>query len=241
VPGISPDYVPRRLLISPVATSLLILASAVALLVFWFRQTCTLLLRNRPPLESHENLLETGSRPIRILRLALRERLAGSGDFEARLQELEGDFGALRYLLRRTSSGRLSAYSHGERMLIFDFRLTRAWLRLRSALRGGNGRGCERLHDILDYFTAVLQQRLRAAAESFQPLAAYAAAGATQLTVCSYCWRVRQPEGPAAGSWVAARRFHQTGGAEARPLSHGICPDCFEHLVRPTLPRRASP
>lgn len=220
-------------------TSLLILASALAFLVFWFRQTCAWLLRNRPPLESEDELLEADRVPVRVFREALRERLTGSAAPEAQLQALERDFRALRYLLRRTSSRHFALYSRSEGMLMLDFRLTRAGLRLRSLLRGQDGRaGLERLHDILDYFTGVLHQRLRAAMDSFEPLPAFAGAGSAQLTVCSYCWRVRQPEGSAAGGeWISARRFRESGSPSAVALSHGICSDCYEYLVRPTLPR----
>jgi hypothetical protein len=213
---------------------LLILASALAFLLFWFRQTCQWLLRNRPPLEGEDDLLETARPPVRVFRQALRHRLADSADREVQLEALERDFRALRYLLRRTSSARLGSYTQAERMLILDFQLTRAALRVRALLRRPDGRAAfERLHDTLDYFTGVLQQRLRLAFDSFGPLPAFAG-GAAHITVCSYCYHVRQPE---AGEWIAARRFQRAHGAGGMALSHGMCPDCYEHLVRPTLPR----
>lgn len=225
-------------MISPVVTSWLVLASALAFLVFWFRKSCEGLLHNRPPLESEQEELESDRAPVRVFRQALRGHLdapAGSG---TQFQALERDFHALHYLLRRTSPRRFVRHSRCERMLIVDFHLTRAWLRLRSLLRGRDGRaGLEHLYDILDYFTAVLQHRLRAAMESFEPLPAYADAGTAHITVCSYCWRVRRPQGRAGGEWIAPQRFHRYSGAEPAAVSHGMCPDCYEHIVRPTLPR----
>jgi hypothetical protein len=213
---------------------LLILASALAFLIFWFRQTCTWLLRNQPPLESRQEELEAERAPVRVFRQALRSSFVGAADPRAQLAALEEDFRALGYLLRRTSPNRFLRHSRCEGMLILDFRLTRFALRLRTLLRRPDGQtGFERLYDILDYFTAVVRERLLAAVHSFEPLPVYAG-GAPQLTVCSYCWHVR-PE--AEGKWVAARRFQQGSEAGAVVLSHGICPDCYEHLVRPTLPR----
>lgn len=212
----------------------MILASALAFLVFWFRQTCEWLVRNRPPLESEEEGLERERAPVRVFREALRGSLGHSDPPDAQLEALERDFRALRYLLRRTAPGRFVRHSRCERMLFLDFRLTRATLRLRSLLRRPDGQaGFERLYDILDYFTAILRGRLLGAVQSFQPVPAFAG-GAAPLTVCSYCWHVRPTE---KGEWMAARRFLEAPDASATTLSHGICPDCYEHLIRPTMSR----
>lgn len=200
--------------------------------------SCEGLLQDRPPLESEQELLESDRAPVRVFRQALRGYLDASAGPDAEFQALEHDFRALCYLLHRTSTSRFVRHSRCERMLIVDFRLTRNWLRLRSLFRGRDGHaGFEHLYDILDYFTGILQHRLRAAMDSFEPLPAFAGAGAAQITVCSYCFCVRRPEGPAAGEWIVAQRFHQHGGAGAAAISHGMCPDCYEHIVRPTLPR----
>ena len=220
--------------ISPIVISLLILASALAFLVFWFRQTCEWLLRNQPPLESEEAMLEGERAPVRVFRQTLRDSLAGSAAPEVQLEALEQDFRAMRYLLRRTSPSRFVRHSRCERMLMLDFRVTRSALRLRSLVRRPDGQAAfERLYDILDYFTAILRRRLLAAVQTFELVPAFVGGGA-QVTVCSYCFHVREPK---VGEWIAARRFHQATDVGAVALSHGMCPDCYEHLVRPTLPR----
>lgn len=211
---------------------MLILASALAFLVFWFRQTCDWLLRNRPQ-DAEDESSAAARASVQVYRQALRGHLAGSAAPEIQLEALEKDFRGLRYLLRRTSPNRFARHSRSERMLMLDFRVTRSVLRLRSLVRRPDGRaGFDHLYDILDYFTAILRRRLQAAVQSFEPVPVFAGGGA-QVTVCSYCFHVREPE----GEWVAARRFHQATDVGAVALSHGICPDCYEHLVRPTLPR----
>ena len=51
------------------------------------------------------------------------------------------------------------------------------------------------------------------------------------LPICSYCKRIRDPEGR-YGS--LERYIEQRSGAE---FSHGICPECYEKHVRPQLER----
>src|SRR5881628_2240461 len=49
------------------------------------------------------------------------------------------------------------------------------------------------------------------------------------LAVCSYCKRIRQPD----GSWGSLERYiEQRSKAE---FSHGVCPECYEKHLKPRV------
>ncbi len=57
------------------------------------------------------------------------------------------------------------------------------------------------------------------------------------LGMCSYCQRVRFPAGSVEGqgTWMEAIDYYRHGGDNAVAISHGVCPTCFDTVVRDTL------
>jgi hypothetical protein len=54
------------------------------------------------------------------------------------------------------------------------------------------------------------------------------------LTLCSYCQNiVWPPGGPTESSeWVSASEYYRRGGDENVRLSHGVCPHCYQAIVK---------
>ena len=54
------------------------------------------------------------------------------------------------------------------------------------------------------------------------------------ITVCSYCLRLRNTENAGTGiEWLSPESYYHLGGSEHVRLSHGICPDCHDDIVKP--------
>jgi hypothetical protein len=104
--------------------SLLIIGFSLILLVYWFRYTCILLLRNA----GTENL-----QPAKDLRLNfqnLQDALNdGSGaSLESLRRALDKDYEVLTYLLEHAASLNLNPFER--HVLAYDYRLMRVWYRL---------------------------------------------------------------------------------------------------------------
>jgi hypothetical protein len=103
--------------------SVLIIGFSLILLVYWFRYTCILLLRNSGA---------EGTKPVN-LRLNfqnLQDALnAGSGaSLDSLHRALDRDYAVLIYLLEHAASLNLNPFER--HVLAFDYRLMRIWYRL---------------------------------------------------------------------------------------------------------------
>jgi len=103
-----------------IASVLIIVCSAV-LLVYWFRYSCLLLLRNAAPAET----------PFADERFSIGMVLDNAGT-EKNLTELERaldrDYKLLSYLLKHAADLELASIEN--RMLILDYKLMRVWFRV---------------------------------------------------------------------------------------------------------------
>ena len=60
------------------------------------------------------------------------------------------------------------------------------------------------------------------------------------LPICAYCKKIREgedrPEAPRQANWVPIESYvsHRTDAS----FSHGVCPDCYETVLRPQLEER---
>lgn len=215
--------------------SAFILASSALLAYFWLCSACRSIL-NKP---FERNYSAEVARAIRFEYLALRKLLgeepARVTDCASRLASLERDYQALTYLLRRTATASGNGHSSAERLLILDFHLLRWWARLKFFLAVDNWRASLlEMTSVLDYFGQVVGQRMHSSVSLFQPRFAIAGeAPLLHLGMCSYCRSVRFPAGGAGGEWVTAQKYYELGGTGLVVLSHGICDQCLQHVVKP--------
>ena len=101
--------------------SIVVIVFSAALLIYWFRYTCILLLRN-------------GTEEVRATTAAIRNNF-NFGDVQARLEtaseldplhaSLHRDYQVLTYLVRHASG--LEFASFEERLLVWDYRLMQLW------------------------------------------------------------------------------------------------------------------
>jgi len=89
------------------------------------------------------------------------------------------------------------------------------------------------------FHTILLEERIRPAMDLFDFKARHESGGTNLplLLMCSYCQEVRFPLGstPETGEWVTAQKYYQLGGTTEVEISHGICAQCLETRVKPTL------
>jgi hypothetical protein len=225
--------------------SAFVLASSVALVFFWLRSACRSVL-NKPFQRDYGAEVTRAARfHYLTLRKLLDEKPTQVTDCGSRLAALERDYKALTYLLRKTTTAPGNGYSHAERLLILDFHLLRLWARLKFFLAASNWRASLlEMTSILDYFGKVVGQRMHSSVSRFQPRFAVAGgAPPPHLGMCSYCRNVRLPAsdlrqaglptGSRGGKWVTAQKYFERGGIGSVVLSHGICDQCLQHVVKP--------
>lgn len=218
---------------SSVFTSLFILGSSGVLLLFWLH-TASRSLRRR---SFEQDYAAEVTRAVYLKYESLRQALrSGAGRPAAvradALNWLERDYQALQYLLQRTAASASGPHAHGLALLMFDFHLLRLWVRVMRLLSARAWRcGLAEMIGTLEYFGNVVGQRLQGSTRLLTPAWLGPAEGPL-LGICSYCRHVRVTGESSGERWVPAETYQQEG----RPtpvLSHGICPDCFEHLVKP--------
>jgi len=100
--------------------SVLIIVLCSALLFYWFRYSCILLLRNSAEQVSGLNLAMQGT--FQCADIQDRLRTAELVPLHAALQR---DYQVLTYLVRHASSVKLESFE--EKLLVWDFKLMRAW------------------------------------------------------------------------------------------------------------------
>ncbi len=64
------------------------------------------------------------------------------------------------------------------------------------------------------------------------------------VTACSYCDKVQLVNGVHETEWVNMEQCRERIGNRPYQLSHGICPECYQHIVEPILlklRRRSAP
>jgi hypothetical protein len=102
--------------------SILILAFSAVLLVYWFRYSCVLLLRNTAE-RSHASVSDARFHIGFVL-----ERVGTEANLASLEQALDRDYQMLTYLLKHAADLELASIEN--RMLILDYRLMRLWYRL---------------------------------------------------------------------------------------------------------------
>lgn len=109
------------------AASVAIIIVSAALLAYWFRYTCLLMLRTRAGKDYASRFAEAN----RLSFIAIRERTeAEAPELDGLEEALERDYRLLTYLLRSTTGARVAGVTIEQRMLMFDYRLMRLVLRV---------------------------------------------------------------------------------------------------------------
>jgi len=101
--------------------SILISAVSVILLVYWFRYTCLILLR-----QQNEESVNTPQARLGLLQA--EEQVSNEPELDPLHQSLERDYRLLTYLLQH--AGGVGTPSIEDRLLKLDYLLMRAWYRL---------------------------------------------------------------------------------------------------------------
>lgn len=207
--------------------SVFILVSSLALLGLWFRQACRAILQSPKKKEFSPAVAS-------VVRPGTMPDSAEARGADPLWVGLEHDYRALTYLLGKTSKGPAARACYNHALLRLDFHLLRFAMRARYLLGADYWRaGLEEMAGVLTYFANVVGERLQVSLNLLEPC--WAAAGdrsAPALAMCSYCKQVAFPTGDHAGKWMGAQRYLALGGQRAVALTHGVCPDCLDHLVR---------
>jgi hypothetical protein len=222
-------------------TSVFILVASAAALAVWVHAACQAIHSARFAQDYSEPVARALQLQYAGVRQALLKKGALSDMKRNPMGSLEGDYRALTYLMRRVSCSRSGPYVNKLRLLRLDFQLLRlsaGALRLLSfeAWRAT----LADMTRVLEYFSQVAGQRLQASTSVFAAAPA-GNAGAPLLGICSYCHYVRPPGEDSTEKWMKPDSYRDRGGTTTVVLSHGICPECFTHLVKPTSARPAEP
>lgn len=104
--------------------SILIIVFSVALLVYWFRYSCILLLRNYAEVaETPRVVIDSRFRVVEVL-----ERLRNAEALDPLHTSLQRDYKVLIYLLEHAAGLELEAFE--DRLLVLDYKVMQWWYRL---------------------------------------------------------------------------------------------------------------
>jgi hypothetical protein len=112
-----------------VTASVLIIIVSAALLVYWFRYTCLLILRTRSGKDFSAGFAAAND----LAYVAVRESTSAgtSGQSLSALEKsLERDYRLLTYLLHSTAGAQVAGVTIEQRLLMFDYRLMQLVLRV---------------------------------------------------------------------------------------------------------------
>jgi hypothetical protein len=132
--------------------STLIIAFSLGLLLYWFRYSCVLLLR--------DSMLEVGTRVsnAQFNYGEVREQLRGAAPMDGFERALERDYHLLTYLIEHAAG--LDLNSVEDRLLVVDYRIMQSYYRLtRSAAPESARRALAEMADVLSVLAGRLDQR----------------------------------------------------------------------------------
>lgn len=113
-------------------SSVLIIGLSLVLLVYWFRASCILILRNKS-----EELTASNANP-QFAFGAVQDRLRSGHDIDPLHRSLERDYEVFVYLVEHASG--LSLESFEDRLLRVDYRVMQCWYRITRRLFPGQAR-----------------------------------------------------------------------------------------------------
>jgi hypothetical protein len=103
--------------------SILIIGFSLILLVYWFRYSCILLLRNF----SEQPVLAKGIEDNRFSFAEVQGRLKSDSELDPLWQSLDRDYRMISYLLQHAPG--LGLQSFEDRLLVMDYKVMQSWYR----------------------------------------------------------------------------------------------------------------
>lgn len=148
------------------AASILIIVVSAALLVYWFRYTCLLILRTPAGKDFAADFAQANN----LTFAQIRQQATGGvpdGSLATLEASLERDYRMLTYLLRSTADLKVAGLTVEQRMLMFDFRM----MQMFAAVAGRFGLPQARaavveMTDVLQHLANDLGERATASAKS---------------------------------------------------------------------------
>ena len=141
--------------------SLLIIAFSVVLLVYWFRYSCILLLRNQAELAASS----PGTADNRFHIVEVQERLRSEEKLDPLHASLQRDYQVLTYLLQHAAGLELSSFE--DRLLVLDYKVMRWWFRLtRIAAPDQARRALSEMASVLGILAGKIDERAGAHSEA---------------------------------------------------------------------------
>ena len=139
-------------------TAFLIIAFSVVMLLYWFRYSCILILRNQ------SELAQAAQTSGAFNTSDVQERLRHDAELDPVLRDLERDYRMLTYLIAH-APGMKDMASFEHKMLLWDCRMMKLVYRLtRSSAPAQARRALSEMAEVLD----ILGQQLRERAGTFQ-------------------------------------------------------------------------
>jgi hypothetical protein len=208
--------------------------------VVWIHGACQAIYGTRFEQDYSASVVRALQLQFASVRQTLRTKEVPAGQQRDPVDALRRDYQALTYLMRRISCSRSGPYAAKLRLLRLDFQLLRLATGVLRLLSADAWRATlVDMTRVLEYFSQVTGQRLQASASLFA--AVPAGGSASLLGICSYCRYVRTPVEESSEEWMPSESYQEMGGSTEVTLSHGICPECFDHLVKPTSAQPAEP
>ncbi len=141
-------------------SNLLIIAISLALLAYWFRYTCLLILRTKTSLDYAADVASAN----KLSFPEVQSQLSAFGSRPETLyplhQSLARDYRLLTYLLAHTTGVNAGGVTLEQRMLMLDFRVMQCWYALarRIGLRHAHS-ALEEMTGILNHFANAMGER----------------------------------------------------------------------------------
>ncbi len=146
--------------------SICISAASLALLLYWLRYTCLLIVSAKTTRDYAADVAAANQ----LTFATVREQLRVEGDL-AQLERLTGmldrDYGVVTYLLRHASEVRLSGESLEQQMLRVNYRVMRIWYRLSRRFSTAQARqALDEMSLVVAHFANTIGERAAYAAQA---------------------------------------------------------------------------
>ena len=142
--------------------SILIMAVSAALLLYWFRYTCLLILRTRTAKDYAADLAAINGLTFPgVQETALGA--ASADELSVIERSLDRDYRLLTYLLKQTSDLHVGGLTIEQRMLILDYRLMRLLFTLTQGMAISRARAAVmEMTDVLSHLANAMGERVQA-------------------------------------------------------------------------------
>lgn len=138
--------------------SVLIIAVSMVLFVYWFRYTVILILNTAAAPEYAQRVASANHLSFVDVRAQLHA--PETGNLGSLYHALQGDYKALKYLLRHAANLQPGGFSTEQRMLMINFRLMTLWFQVISRFRPASAKlVLLEMSGTLEFFANAMGQR----------------------------------------------------------------------------------